>query len=215
MAALYTLPVISTTTMTPDQYQRMLDNYASILEKTNQQLGVWSNPYGVAIGVLALLVAFAVATITVMLWRSSTEYKKLVRETLEEQKELMKQQTEQAKKQFEDLISEYQNRLKSATDQGKEKIQNTIDDLKKQRAMVGSYMGPQLVAGGVLNSIYSGVGSLVTRQKQSMICAKCGKSFEYYDDSWDPTSIYSAATSLRIGDRSVHCSHCGALNAPL
>ncbi len=53
-----------------DQYQVMLNNYASIIEKTNQQLGLWFNPYGLMIGILAVLVAIIAIGVGIALWRN-------------------------------------------------------------------------------------------------------------------------------------------------
>src|SRR3989338_4010236 len=57
------------------EYQQMMNNYVSILEKTNQQLGMWSNPYGIAIAILSIFIAIIAICVGVALWRHSKEQK--------------------------------------------------------------------------------------------------------------------------------------------
>lgn len=157
------MPSTEIITSAPDQYQTMLNNYASILEKTNQQLGLWSNPYGIMIGILTLLITIAAIVVSVILWRNSAEQKKLARDFFENQEKIIREKNErmeklanerheEAKKEFESLIVEQQEKLKLADEVGKNEIQKAIDDLRKQKAGIGVLDG--MVVSGSGSSVY-------------------------------------------------------------
>jgi len=52
--------------------------YAEILIKTNQQLSLWWNPYGVMIGALGVLFAVVAILAVVLIWRQGRGYRKIL-----------------------------------------------------------------------------------------------------------------------------------------
>ena len=51
-------------TVNPD-----VQNYINILEKTNQQLNLWYNPYGIAIAILAIFFAILALAAAFIIYR--------------------------------------------------------------------------------------------------------------------------------------------------
>lgn len=207
---------------------QILNNYVSILEKTNQQLNLWSNPYGLMVGILTLLIAIIAIAVSYALWRYSKEQRDRVNQFFAEQEKIIDEKNKQVQKveeKLNDLIKEYEKQLKSSTKQGKKEIQRTIEELKKEKARISAYMGPVMVAGGT-SAVHSAFfpqrnidfyGLNLNREK-SMICTQCGKNFSYYEDSNDSIlrgdSILNAPYGTPFKDKDVYCIHCGAKNIP-
>jgi ribosomal protein S27E len=132
----------------PDKYQIMLENYALILEKTNQQLGLWSNPYGIMIGILTLLFAIAATVVSIMLVKNSRDMKKRQDDFFTNQEKIVDtnyknfekislERYKKAQDEFEVLINEQKKLLIDTDNSGKTKIEAAIADLKKAKASSG------------------------------------------------------------------------------
>lgn len=80
-------------------------HYVEILEKTNQQLGLWTNPYGLMVGALSFLVAFLAIAASVILYKQSSDHKK---QTKEERKNLREELTK--------IQKDFLNKLQSRTE---------------------------------------------------------------------------------------------------
>lgn len=140
--------------MTPAE-QQLTDKYLQILEKTNQQLGLWSNPYGIAVGILTGLVALLAIFVAYALWRNSREQRELSRKFFKEQGELAKKFFDEQEKiirernvgmkkvqeGYEGLIKEYEKKLKGPVKADK-KVRKAIDDLRREMTEVGARIGP-------------------------------------------------------------------------
>ena len=204
----------------PDQYKIMLDNYASIVEKTNQQLSLWFNPYGVMIGILTLIVAVGAIVVSIILINNSSEQRRRQKDFFDEQERIIKEKQvndeklakeryENSKKQFEDLIKEQQEKLKSANVESKKKIEEEIDSLKRQSATIGLYAEPAKVY--IDNSLLTSVGLAFAK---NMTCCLCGKVFQYEEDGNNRINLgYSGISGY--SNKRVKCPHCGAVNIPL
>lgn len=200
------------------EYQQMMNSYVSILEKTNQQLGVWSNPYGIAIGILSIFIAIIAICVGFALWRHSKEQKERFDKFLLEQEKAIQTKNKrfgQVELKFDALIKGYEKQLKSATKNNKIEIEKAIADLKKEKASLGAYISPSVPFGTAsLQSIASPfIGSsplAVNVNAGSMVCAKCGRTFSYYNDNDLLGSVVTGG--LTIGGKNVYCTHCGYLN---
>lgn len=197
----------------PDQYQITLEKYSSILEKTNQQLGLWYNPYGIAIGILAVLVAIIAIGVGYALWRNSKDQKDLFAQWLSEQEKIAKQNREDAKEAFSSLIEEQTQKLSSAVGDQKQIIEKEIDKLKKERAYISvsnstSSTLSGLSATGPTGPGYTGYYSRIVTpwDTKELICTHCGKKFKYTEDS--PIG----SITLRSMVKTVYCTHCGGSN---
>src|ERR1700734_3271446 len=56
--------------------------YEEILAKTNSQLSLWFNPYGILIGILGVLVAFLAIAVAFVIFKQSRDAKELIKESL-------------------------------------------------------------------------------------------------------------------------------------
>ncbi len=197
----------------PDQYELMLNNYSSILEKTNQQLSLWYNPYGLMIGVLTLIVAVGAIIVSAILINNSSEQKRRQSEFFEEQEKIIREKSEKddrnrkkANKAFEILIEEQKAELASAaSENNKKEIRRAIEKLKIEQANIGAYTGPAMTASNGMFAYTTNVSNI-----KSMMCTKCGKSFRYYGDG--PMGITSVVNFSQLSDKQVCCAHCGAVN---
>lgn len=122
----------------PDQYQIMIERYASILEKTNNQLSLWSNPYAISIGILTLIVAVGAVIVSVILWRNSSSQRKMVFESIKEMEKNANNRIEESKIEFQKLIEEQQGKLEKAGTEDKKTIEKLITELKREKANIGA-----------------------------------------------------------------------------
>lgn len=202
--------------MTPE-YQQMMGNYVSILEKTNQQLGVWSNPYGIAIGVLSLFIAIIAIGVAVALWKHSKEQKDRFEQFLKSQEKIIRSNVElhnekvkQAESKLSKLITKYNKQLESATKDNKKEIERAIADLEKEKASIGAYISPGIslgtVSGPSITNVGSVQGSSFLLNTDSAICTSCGKRFSF-SKKFDLLSNVMTA-----GNDTVYCTFCGHPN---
>lgn len=147
------MPTIIQTSLSNEQL--MQQNYVAILEKTNQQLGLWSNPYGVIISILTLLIAILAIGVSVYLWWNSREQRK---EREEQTKaffsglnELANKNIEEAKKHYDELISA-QEKILASSKANKKELEKELNELKKERANIGTSIGTA-VWGGTTNPL--------------------------------------------------------------
>lgn len=188
----------------------MLENYASILEKTNNQLGVWTNPYGIMIGVLTLLVGLGAIGVTVWLWWNSAEQKKERKEFISKHEELLtklaeesvrtlnekllemekksNKQIETAETKINNLLIAQKEKLATADDENKKIIQQAINELEKSKAMIG------------LDDRYPNLINQIKAQTKAEVCSRCGALFvdnksqrnEYRTDVRQDTNPYTS-----------------------
>lgn len=202
---------------TPDQYQLMMDNYASILEKTNNQLGLWNNLSSISVTILSVLIAIIAIFVAFALWKNSKDQKNKAEKFFSEQRKIIRENNKKFKlieSKSDKLINEYKKKLESIDKKDKKsraEIQKTIDDLRREKLSAETYlaMPSSEVSVGNLweNNLYSS-------SKKEMTCCKCGKSFEYYDKGglgYDGRTVLGAS-ALLYGEKNVHCPHCGELN---
>lgn len=183
--------------------------YLSILEKTNSQLGLWTNPYGILIAILAVLFTIMTIIAAVIIYRQGKEYKqrqeniqhdydKRLEEFLNEKKEQI-QITEQS---FKKIIDEYTEKLEKVEGDKKSEIKKTIDELNEYK-----------------NEIQTNITSSVPVISRNFHrCSKCGYGFEIIDDNaYNSQYIYAFQKPFLFSgsgknERTVKCSKCGNLD---
>lgn len=134
----------------PDQYQTILEKYSLIVEKTNNQLNFWLNVSNHIVTILGIIVAAIAISVGFSIWKNSKEQKQQFKEFLNSQESLLKKKMnefdesskktrEKAEKELDNLISEQKEKLASSKEQDKKEIQKVIDDLRKEKAVIGVY----------------------------------------------------------------------------
>jgi len=204
----------------PNQYEIVMKNYAEIVERTNQQLSLWTNPYGLMVGLLTLLITFLAIAVSFLLWKHSHDQKVRVEEFFNRQEKnikekaeifdnMLKERDERAQKyeeSFNNLIQEYQSKLKNANKENKkeiERLEKTIDELNKNKASLGSYQIPEVIEDmSSICDVY-GFGNSI----RTINCYGCGKKFQYRDKT-----DMSTASVIFNKNKKVFCPHCGAEN---
>ena len=202
------------------QYEHMLNDYASIVEKTNNQLSYSVNLATLSVTILAVIVAVIAICVAWALWKNSKEQRDRTEQFFTEQEKIITERNERdderriaAEREFEKLIEEQQAKLKSAKIKNKREIEKFIDELKKEKASVGKYttatpnaidyipMSTQdrFLSAGTIDYL------IPFTNKKSMICAKCGKSFDYYDNDLEKYTHI-------INSKTVYCTNCGNPN---
>jgi hypothetical protein len=110
------------------QNKLLLDSnsqYQQIVEKTNSQLSLWGNPYGVMVGGLGVLVAFLAIGITIYTILQNNKSRKIVREELDR---LFNDRQKSSLELIENKGLEIEEKLKTA--HGEEK--KSLEEEKKR-----------------------------------------------------------------------------------
>ena len=201
----------------------ILLQYLDILEKTNQQLGLWSNPYGVMVAVLSFLIAVLAIVFGVILWRQGKEYQKKFDNFLNELKknanvEFAKMSESRklnkiAIKRFEKEINEKSKKLTTVTGKAKEKLEKEIRDIQEikeslNKTPVTFFLGPRVISDENSYCVPTATMPSISKASASMCgqnkCKKCGK---YYD-----VSTPTVWTLSGDGGSETECPHCGNIN---
>ncbi len=200
-----------------DNYQLATNNYISILEKTNSQLNMWTNPYGLMIGILTILIALIAMGVSIVLWKNSEEQKKRTEKFFSEQEknaEKLRKEREievkLIKKNLNKLIEEYQNKLLTADKDNKKKIEDAINSLKKEEAVIGTYTFPSNLTSSY-QSAPNYINIFPTETEKELVCSKCGNKFKFLSKIDNPL-ISPLIGVFNTGPKIAHCSFCGATN---
>ncbi len=183
-----------------DNIDPITQNYIDILEKTNQQLSLWFNPYAIMIGVLAILFTILTIVAVVIIYRQSREYKdkieadrKLYKEQISEFLESQKSYIEIQKKiieennravekisiKIDDILKQYKNKLKESSAKQKEEIQKVIDKLELEKLTLKKDIGPITVSPNFGHGGYGGsiADSVIFGTNNLHKCSSCGFGF--------------------------------------
>lgn len=125
----------------------IVKDYQQILEKTNNQLSLWMNPYGILVTILGVLFAILTIVATFVIFRQSKEYKGLIQKSLTEHKvaldKLIIEKSEQLKnleETLDKLILEYKTKLDNTDEKQKNLIELFINKLEEQKILIdGKY----------------------------------------------------------------------------
>jgi predicted membrane protein len=115
--------------------------YQEILEKTNSQLSLWWNPYGLFVAILGVLFGVLAIIASVVIYRQSKEHKELLKKSLEEHKialdKLIEQKNDTLKNYdiiLDNSINEYKAQLNDAINaETQSKIKEFIAQLEEQK----------------------------------------------------------------------------------
>jgi DNA-directed RNA polymerase subunit RPC12/RpoP len=164
------------------EWERQLSKQAiSILEKTNEQLGLWWNPYGVLIGILGILFAVLAIAATVILFRQSREYRSILAESVANYESIINKFIEEKRIEIDSKIKEAEKELAGTTDKRKE-LENSLAVLKTTKDILDAQLarGSVTIPGYVGLSGYSGYqGTPRTRVEKTIKCSKCEHEFTF------------------------------------
>ncbi|MEX1014745.1 MAG: hypothetical protein WDZ80_06310 [Candidatus Paceibacterota bacterium] len=124
--------------------------YIDLLEKTNQQLSLWGNPYAIMVMVLTVLVALLAIGVTYLLWTQKREYRELFNSFLKKQEKILQGQISNTKDLLDKHISESKEKVKSLKGKDREEIEEEIKKMKQTRRQLEMYSAPTTI--GALGS---------------------------------------------------------------
>lgn len=219
-------------TPTMNQYQNMMENYASILEKTNNQLGLNINFANLAVTTLSAIIGIIAIIVAVLLWKNSNDQKrnakvfyknqekninKIIKQYQKQYRafqENQKRESKKAQKYLNLKIKEYQSKLDTANEKSKKDIQQLIDEFefKKATLTVASSSVPLPYMSAYSGSVfpmdqYCGSSSIF-EMKNTIICKKCSRSFEYLNNS----QLLPTSSITFTGRQTYYCPYCGTAN---
>jgi len=226
---------MSTTTLmqAPDQYQVMLNNYANIVERTNQQMNYWFDPYVLIIALLTVLFTIGAIVAAVLIYSNSSEAKKQrkkffedLEKNVEKQREIIeernKKEDERSQKReerakeyetkFNDLIDVYEDKLGKLDDGSKEEIERVekiVDNLNKAKASLSSYEIPEAEEIPYGDISVSGYHSITHQPEHNTVCLNCNLEFRYKDKN---VNRFGTASAILFNKKRVKCPHCGFQN---
>ncbi len=128
--------------LTPELQNQFLLGYVDLLDKTNQQMTLFGNPY--MFGVVILGVLFTALTIiaAILIWRQSKEYKQMVVESITKFQDALNEQVKKIKKEakvsINTVISKHEKNFESLPSELKEEANKIINDLKNERDLMDS-----------------------------------------------------------------------------
>ncbi len=184
-----------------DQSAQLTQQYIGMLEKTNQQLGLWTNPYAVIVAALAVLFTALTIVAVFIVWRQGSEYKKAFHESLkgyqnklqDDLKQITKQITKEAQKSIEEnigsIIKKQEDELSGLTGDVRQKAEEIISELKAKRENVESSINSTILnSSGLIypltpNTSYlnnpellhsSGYNPMILNWNTGNFCPNCG-----------------------------------------
>jgi hypothetical protein len=184
-----------------------IKSYQEILEKTNSQLSLWWNPYGVLIAFLGVLFTALTIIAAIVIYRQSREHKELIKESIIKHENVLgkmiterNQQLKIIESNLDNTINEYREKLKSATEENKQEIKKLIQTLEAQKESIDSqiqstYVNPQDHSPVSLGMAVYGITPPPHR------CSSCG-----YGYIVKPGAIYPSFSNR---SRSITCPKCG------
>ena len=154
---------------------RVESRYGLVLEKTNQQLSLWYNPYALIISSLAVLFTVLAIVATVIVFRQSAEYRRILDAAIAQYTQVLNKFIEDKKVQLDNIeqyfnrkIKEAEENLTTATGAQKKLIEDTIDKLKVERESVKSQIPSTTTAIPLSGSVFA------FSQDRFHRCTKCG-----------------------------------------
>lgn len=182
--------------MSPDVV--LSNRYIDVLEKTNQQLSLWSNPYGIIIAALSVLFTVLTIVAVVIIYRQGSEYKekleldrKFYREKMSEflnsQKQIIEEKSktaEELSQKIDSILEEYKKKLEESSESQKEEIQKAIDKLEIEKLSLRRDVGPITVTPNFDYSSLSAVAMSDVFSRKLHKCSHCG--FGFYVEPGSP-----------------------------
>lgn len=192
--------------MTPEE------QYTQILEKTNLQLSMSHNPYGIMVGILTIMIAVLSIAAVVIIFRQGRDYqsrlekdraeqKKKFDDFLDSQMKIIRERDKTAKqlnKKVDSIIDEYKKQLEESSASQRKEIQESIDKLELEKFSIAKFAEPLTVSP---NSSTYGVRSPF---ESFCKCSSCGFGFLVNN---------LATVTPYLTGRTATCPKCGCVNS--
>jgi hypothetical protein len=190
--------------------------YQDILEKTNSQLSLWLNPYGLLISALGILFTCLTIIFALILYRQSSDYKKTINQSIinyqtildkliKESQDQTKLYLERADERFTEKISNYKKELQNATYDQKKILEEKLRQLEIQKNNISEKINKITVRPDLtyFNSFNSPLLKNSTHK-----CSKCSKDYQI-EDSFTLSGINSFGSSSPFGfTKTTKCPFC-------
>ncbi len=205
----------------------ILLQYLEILEKTNQQLGLWTNPYGVMVTVLSFIIAVLAVVFAFYLWKQSKDYqekfdsflKKLQNNFDVEIKKNLKLRSKQ-NKQLEKIMSEKKKEMEDLTGEAKNKVEKEVKEIQEIKktlnrqsivplSSVGEY-GDRFYGEDINIRSSCGLEPIIGSSLNTSCVKKCEKCGNIYLDP--STNCGPGIALVSLETKESKCPYCGNLN---
>jgi DNA-directed RNA polymerase subunit RPC12/RpoP len=187
--------------------------YDQLLEKTNNQLSLWWNPYGVFIAFIGVLFAVLAIGVTFALYRQSRDYRSLLQSSITNYQAIINKFIEEKGYELDKKIKEAESNAAAATDEQKKVIEQELEHLRSQKELISQqtlYGVPYLTfpSGSVPPCSLTGISfaspAPFTIHERTVHCSNCKKEFSA-KKAISGLFFSSAATK-------VECPHCHHIN---
>lgn len=191
------------------------EGYIDLLEKSNQQLSMWSNPYSFLVAVLSVLFTVLTVAAAVLLYRQSEEYKsrytnlfvsseKKINELREELVSTYNTMIKNLKNESETITERLESIKKEIEEHGpkdkgySEKLDELESELKEVKGKAANLQigHPNIVTAEPFFSIYP---------IKIHSCSKCNHQFSYQNSS-------GGMFVGLVGNQTVKCPKCGNID---
>lgn len=156
---------------------KQMQQYLSVLEKTNQQLSLWFNPYAIVIASLAVMFALLTIFASVIIYRQSKDYKERLDALVASYKAVLDKFVKEWQAKLSEIDKEIEGRqaqLSSAGEAQKKSIEEEIAKLKAEKDSVNSEI-TSVVASTPSSTVLGGILGLQTNKYHK--CSQCGWGF--------------------------------------
>jgi|LSQX01.3.fsa_nt_gb hypothetical protein len=120
--------------------------YQEILEKTNEQLSLWFNPYVLIIGILAIFFTVMTIIAAIIIFRQSNEFKRLIKDSLRSHDIALKNLLSEKQKQYEIydananiLMTELKQKLEVADGDKYSELKELIEKIGMKKSQLNAY----------------------------------------------------------------------------
>lgn len=169
--------------------------YIELLERTNQQISYWYNPYNTMIMLLTALITIGAIVATVLLYRQSKDFR--------EQRDSL---FTQLKEKQDQALKEYKQKHSVFWDELKEKNESIADELKKRAEAYEQEIEKTGSEAGQAKEDLKSLKSELDKSHEEWL-----KSKNFIEGAASASgSMVTVDSSLVYGSQAVHnCSKCG------
>ena len=208
--------VVKDTIVIYDIPPELLSTYTDILKSTNEQLGLWHNPYGILITTLAVLFTLLTILAAIIIWTQGKSFKELVNNTINKYEGILSSFIKQKKeelanidKNIDNSIAAHKKELEKASANQKKEIEKKIEELRIHKEAIQKELeNPIVTPVNLSNQTGPGYYSNQVFHK----CSKCGFGFLYsnplYSSFGDTASLVWDPIYGTVRSKAVTCPKC-------